>query len=78
MEIITSMFESEFWERSLIKNCVVARLAKRGGGRGGVLGAVTNKSCAFRDWRGFGWIGGCKHGGEGSFPRKSNESLWII
>ena len=26
------MFESEFWERSQIKNCEVARLAKRGGG----------------------------------------------
>ena len=73
----------EFWERALIKSCVVARLAKRGGR--GSFGAETNKSCAERDgggW-GLGWIGGCEHGregrvGEGSFPRKSNESLWKI
>ena len=52
------------------------------------MGAVTNKSCAVRDGRGLGWIGGCEQegekrrsearGGEGSFPRKSKESLWII
>ena len=60
---------------------LVAWLRGRGGlgvvnmeGRG-VLGAVTNKNCVVRDGRRLGWIVGCEHGGEGSFPRKGNESL---
>ena len=38
------------------------------------MGAVTNKKFSSKGWEGVG--GG--HGGEGSFPRKSNELLRII